>query len=441
MVVRVGESALRLAEGLSKPRFGGKYPGPDFDGRSLPNVGVSAFRRAGGALAAPLLPPLRSTYAEGLSEGGEGSTTVVFLLDGFGWTSFQGFLEVARSPAQRRLAEGLAPRTLPITSVFPSTTSSALISLSNGVAPGTHGIVGYTEYFPGWGSILNTLKFAPPWGGSRDLAIARGFQPKDLMPVPTLFSRGVRSVALTKEQFQGSAFTRILYDGARFEGYLSLSDLTHHLTRLLSHPPEQRPRLLWVYWDLLDAVGHLNGPLLTIAADEITHVLHALASAAARLSPAAREGVHLFLTGDHGQVEVQPSLARAAHEDARLLELLQRPPSGERRAAFLKAKSGRKEELRSHLTSTLPSDWTLLDVGETVKAGLYGPGPLHPELAERTGDLLALAGPGASLWYRPPGARTPEEHFLKGSHGGLSPEELLVALVSLPFEELAKLEP
>ncbi|MDE1819805.1 MAG: alkaline phosphatase family protein [Euryarchaeota archaeon] len=438
MSSEIPEAALRLAETLSKPRWKGRYPSPDFEGRSLPNVGASAFLRAGGSSTPPLLSALHPDYSEGSEPRGPGTTSVVFLLDGFGWSAFRSLVERARSASERHLAEALVARTLPLTTVFPSTTSSALISLSNGTAPGTHGIVGYTEYFPAWGSILNTLKFAPPWGGPRDVAIAKGFQPRDLLTVPTLFSRGIRSVALTKEAFQGSAFTRILYEGAKFEGYLSLSDLSHHLARILSLPRSHRPGLVWVYWDLLDAVGHLNGPHPEMAMDEIAHVFRAFVSAAARMTPQAREGVHLFATGDHGQVEVSPPKARAAHEDARLMSLLQRPPSCERRAAILQARAGQREALEEHLRATLPEDWTVLSVPECIAGGLFGPPPHHPDLSARLGDFLVLAGEGGTMWYRPPGARGPEDRFLRGSHGGLSPNELLVALVSTPFEELAR---
>lgn len=398
---------------------------------------MSAFVRGGGTPNPPLLPPLDRRYTSGASERG---TTVVVLVDAFGWNAVRAFARRARSSTSRRLAEGLLSHTLPITTVFPSTTSSALLSLSQGVAPGTHGIVGYTEYFPQWGAILNTLKWNAPWGGSRDLAIPRGFQPHDLMPHASLFSRGVRGSALTKEEFQGSAFTRMLYDGAKFEGYVSLSDMTHHLVRILSGPRSDRPSLLWVYWDLLDSVGHVNGPLEDLLASEVMHVLLALSEAASRLSPQDREDVHLFLSGDHGQVEVRPQVARAAHDDPRLLELLDRPPSMERRAAILRAREGNREELRAHLEDTLPSDWAVLAVSEVVEGGLFGPSPRHPELEARLGDFLVLPGPGATLWYRPPGGRGPEDHFLKGAHGGLSPEELLVGLVSVPFEELARWE-
>jgi hypothetical protein len=291
---------------------------------------------------------------------------------------------------------------------------------------------------PAWGAILNTLKMTPSWGGPRDLAAGRGFKPQDLMVVPTLFRRGLSSVALTKYEFEGSAFTRMLYDGAAFQGYISQSDLAMHLTRILSQPRPKRPSLIWIYWDLLDSVHHVNGPLGELAVSEITHLFLTLASVASGLGKDDRTGITMWVTGDHGQVEVRPSLAVPAHNDEALMALLRRPPSGERRAAFLEARSGRKEDLRRYLDTRLPQGWHFFTVEEVVKGDLLGPEPRHPELMDRLGDFMVIPPPGAAMYYRPPGSRGAEDHFLRGAHGGLSSDELLVTLVSLSMEDLAR---
>ncbi len=428
------ECAALVTE-LSSPRLRARYPVPAYEGASLPNLAVSAYLHGGGAPFPGMLPPLDTRY--GPSPGTEGSTQVVVLVDSFGWKMF---LDLERDPpgeTGRKVAAGLARFTRPITSVFPPTTSSALLSLSTGTAPGTHGIVGYTEYFPGWGAILNTLRFSPPWAKGADLAAGKHFTPADWVPVPSLFTRRSGSVALTKAEFEGSAFTRVLYDGAGFVGYLGLSDLTYHLRRVLEAPDGRRPPLVWVYWDLLDSVNHVYGPEPRFAQEELTHLLLALSSVARQLPVPVRNKVQLWITGDHGQVPVRPERSRAVHEDPTLLALLDRPPSGERRAAFLKARTGRQEDLRHHLVEAYPSGWTVLDAPEVIASGLLGPGPFHPELSSRLGDLLVLPGEGETLYSRPPGDRGPEEHFLWGTHGGLTPEELLVALAGLPLSELA----
>jgi hypothetical protein len=429
----VPDAAVKLASSLAEARWG-PYARPRYDGFSIPNASVSAFDSVGGMGGKSLLPGLAPAYPK----AGDTTTAIVVLVDSFGWKLFTDVISGARTATERSVAEGLLPHALPITTVFPTTTSSALISLSTGTAPGTHGIVGYTEYFPAWGSILNTLKMTPSWGGPRDLAAGRGFKPQDIMTVPTLFRRGLSSVALTKFEFEGSAYTRVLYDGAAFQGYLSHSDLAMHLKRILSQPRPKRPSLIWVYWDLLDSVHHVNGPLGELAVSEITHFFLTLASVASGLGKDEREGISIWVTGDHGQVEVRPTLAVPAHNDEKLMSLLQRPPSGERRAAFLEARSGRKEDLRNYLESHLPAGWLYFTVEEVIKGELFGPEPRHPELLDRLGDFLVVPPPGAAFYYRPPGSRGPEDRFLRGAHGGMATDELLVTLVSLSMEELAR---
>ncbi len=426
------DEAVRMAERLRAPSLG-PYPVPRYDGASLPNVGVTAYLQAGGKGKDNLLPALTGDYLR----DDTAETAIVFLIDSFGWTLLERAMSLAERSSDRALMGHLAECARPITTVFPSTTSSALISLSNGVAPATHGVIGHTEYLPAWGAVLNMLKVTPSWGGPRDLAAGRGFRPQDLVTQPTLFRRGLPSVALTKLDFEGTAFTRLLYDGAEFQGYLSLSDLSLHLRRVLQRPADKRPRLLWVYWDLLDAVHHLNGPLDELALSELTHLFGAVSEAASRMDPREREGISLFVTGDHGQVPIDASRARAAHLDPVLMSLLHRPPSGEKRAAFLEAGRGKVNELSAYLQSWTQSGWGVHTIADLVSKGVFGPPPHHPELRDRLGDFALLPPIGETLYYRPPGSRATEERLLSGNHGGLAPEELIVPLVSTDLTEVA----
>ncbi len=429
---RLTPEAKEMAEKLAQPRLG-RYPIPSYDGASLPNVGVSAFVQTGGKGREGLLPPLRAEYRQPEDAG----MSIVFLIDSFGWTMLERAIALAERANERALMGHLADCARPLTTVFPSTTSSALVSLSTGMAPGTHGIVGHTEYLPAWGTVLNMLRMAPSWGGPRDLAAGKGYRPQDLVSHPSLFRRGLGATALTKSDFEGTAFTKLLYDGAEFQGYVSLSDLSLHLRRILLRRPDQRPRLLWVYWDLLDAVHHLNGPLDELALSELTHLFGAVAEAASRMGPADREGISLYVTGDHGQVPIDPLRARAAHQDPVLMSLLHRPPSGEKRAAFLEAARGKGRELAAYLGTWEREGWALLPVADIMSQGILGPAPLHPELRDRLGDFLLLPPDSETLYYRPPGSRGAEDRFLGGNHGGLTREELLVPLVTTTMNDVA----
>jgi len=79
---------------------------------------------------------------------------VLFVLDGMGWEQL-----AARRPLAPTLS---AMEGGPITTVAPSTTSTALTSITTGLPPGEHGIVGYRMAVHG--EVLNVLRWSTAAG-------------------------------------------------------------------------------------------------------------------------------------------------------------------------------------------------------------------------------------------------------------------------------------
>src|SRR5438105_70970 len=88
-----------------------------------------------------------------------GAAQVVLLaLDGLGWEQLR---------ARTSLAPTLAAMTGgPITSVAPTTTSTALASLTTGRTPAEHGVMGYRVHV-GEGQVMNVLRWTTPAGDAR----------------------------------------------------------------------------------------------------------------------------------------------------------------------------------------------------------------------------------------------------------------------------------
>src|SRR5207253_4171968 len=124
-----------------------RRPGPPGLHRSL---GVR--RRAGllGPEPAPWLP----TCVAGAR------ATVLLVLDGFGWKAIDA--------GRARLPELAALEGGPITTVVPSTTAAALTSISSGMAPARHGLVGYRMLVGG--QVLDVLRWKVPDGKAPDPA-------------------------------------------------------------------------------------------------------------------------------------------------------------------------------------------------------------------------------------------------------------------------------
>lgn len=417
----------RTAEELMQPRGALGLPRPAYDGRSIANL-VPSFVRALGT--APGDPPFAPTLAEELDPWGgrraEGPI-VVLLIDGLGWTATQAWLA-------RRGAPIPAPwsRARPITTVFPTTTTSALASLSTGSAPAQHGIVGYRQYLPRFGVVADLLKMAPLGLGSPGSLVGPEWTPSLISGVPPISRRGVRTAALSREAFAGTGFTRLLYDGAEYVGYATASELAHDLVSVLAR--ERPPELLLAYWDELDTVSHRNGPEAAYHEFEMERMVQLLAYVARRLPRALASATTLLVTGDHGQVGSARERQIRIDQIPEITGELAWPMAGDRRSGYFAARPGRSEALERALGEHLPAGSRIVRMEEALAAGLYGPPPFHPEIRARLGEFLALVPPSYGLAYQLPGATTPKRH-LSGSHGGLDPAELLVPLIEGPLAE------
>jgi hypothetical protein len=321
----------------------------------------------------------------------------------------------------------------PITSVFPSTTTAALTSLSTGCAPATHGIVGHRQYFPRWGLVADILRMAPSTTGGVDTIIGSEWDRSLMTPAPTLFERGLRATAISRDQFEGRGFTRMLYAGAEYRPYATASEFAVVLADTVNR--REPPAAIFAYWDELDTSHHLQGPEQSIYDLELERLHHLLAAFARRVEPARRRATQLWITGDHGQVPVTPEANVALDQHPALLEALERPLAGDRRAAFLQVRSGLEARVHDTLVPLLPPGSEFLSMQMARDEGLFGPAPHLDELELRTGSHLALPAAPGGLTYHPPGAARPKR-VLKGAHGGLEEDELWVPLIAGSLHDL-----
>jgi type I phosphodiesterase/nucleotide pyrophosphatase len=405
-------------------------PVPRYDGHSLPNLAVSLHRAARAKTTGrpSLAPPLEEAIDPFL--GGPSGPMLVFLVDGFGW---KGFTDWCQSAGTAGLAWGRAA--VPITTVFPSTTTAALVSLSTGVPPGRHGLVGYRQYLPRYGVVADMLNMSPLGGSARDVLIGPGWTPSMLSGAPTLFRRGLRTTVLSRDVFAGSGLTRLLYDGAEFVGYATASHLVHQLTGILSRP--RPPSAVFLYWAELDTVQHLVGPDPRWFGMEVERIVDLLERTARALPRRRARSVRVAITGDHGQVPAALQKRIRVDEEPSLLREIDRPLAGDRRAGFFSARAGRAAALERALRRRLAPRTPVLRREAVLRAGLFGPPPFHPEIRERIGDVVAFPRSPECFTYRIPGAAHPKR-FLPGAHGGLEADELLVPLISGTLAELTE---
>ncbi|MGH9151727.1 MAG: alkaline phosphatase family protein [Acidimicrobiales bacterium] len=356
----------------------------------------------GGACLSSLVPALLSPAA-GAPEWmppsvREASQVVLLVLDGLGWE------QLCERAGLAPVLTGMEGR--PITSVAPTTTVTALTSISTGLAPADHGVVGYRVRV-GRRDVLNVLRWNTAAGDARPLVPPGAFQPEPAFA-------GTAPPVVTRAEFATTGFTAAHLAGARLHGWRLPSAVPVEVRRLLAAGEP----FVYAYYDGIDKVAHDRGfgPYYDA---ELAATDRLVADVLAVLPP----GAALVVTSDHGQVQVDGAgieLDPALMADVDLL-------SGEGRFRWLHARPGTAERLAATAHRLYDDVAWVRTLDEVVEQGWLGGRP-SPEVARRLGDVALV--PFEPVAFLDP-ADTGESRLVC-RHGSLTPAEAIVPLLVTP---------
>ena len=408
---------------------------PYYDAYSIVNIAPTLARILGTPMkeVAPALPPALWAHL------GEGVARIILvILDALGYRQFERHLRSEPS-VFRRLVE--AGTLFPITSVFPSTTVAALTSIWTGRPPLGHGFLGTKLLLPKQGVLANLLKMRPAVSSRGGRLEDWGWSPDDLVVAPTLAGQlgeqGVKTVAHTRRSFLGSTLTQIFLRGMEdIRGYLGLSDLWLNVRQTLREADPDRPLLVDVYWSDVDNIGHVYGPESPYAPATLRHLARSLEEDFLRcLTPEMRAGTLMVITADHGQIATPPDRVVHLPEHDDLWDTFLLPPAGESRAAYIYARPDQRARLHDYVAEHFRDRFLTLDTDRALDAGLWGPSPLvTPETRVRLGDVVMIAQDDSRLTIRP---RRESTSTLRGHHGSLTAEEMLVPMLIARLDQLS----
>jgi predicted AlkP superfamily pyrophosphatase or phosphodiesterase len=394
---------------------------PRYDGGCIANIPETIAKLLGVRASRPLKDERLCRYSEC-------ENVVLLLLDGFGAAQLRYSRENHGLPSFERLFS--SADFIPITSVFPSTTSSAMASLHTGLTPQEHGIVGYTMFISQLGTIAQMLRFSPITGG-RSL-FDSGLDPKAFMNAQTIHERltqeDIDSTVYVPSHIIDSGLSRITYGGADVEPCFSFGDTVIRARRNLEE--EKRKSFHFVYYASPDTVSHARGPYTEEFSAELESLFAILErNLFAKLDRQVAKKTLLLVSGDHGAVRVSSTLDVAKNPE--LVSFFRMPPTGDSRASIMNLKPGAMDQTRSFFHKNHEGEFQLFDSTEMLKDGYFGLGRVKVETPGRIGDLIAVprydnAIDNSQLDSR--GDKVP------GRHGGLSEEEIEVPLIAMTLE-------
>lgn len=370
----------------------------DRTGLETPRYGAASLADLGPSILAALGVPEEPNVL-GLAPA---QRACVLLIDGLGWHS------LLANRAHAPFLSSLVGESAPITAGFPTTTATSLTTLGTGAVPGHHGIFGYTVAIPGQDRILNHLRWSPD------------VDPVAWQPRRTTYERaeaaGLATAYVASGAFEGGGFTRASARGGRYAAAESVTEL---VVRAEAALVADKRCYVFVYHSDLDTFGHLYG----VDSPYWRHHLGQVDRLAEQLAAVLPSDAVLYITSDHGMVDVAPGSRIDVETDPEFAAGV-RVLAGEARVRHVYTEPGAQADVLAAWRERLAGRAAVLPRAEAVRKGWFG--TVREELLPRIGDVLAIAYGDTALV-----APVSQESGagLVGQHGSLTPAELHVPLL------------
>lgn len=399
---------------------------PNYQGRSIANIPATIGNLLGAEKnwQSPKLDTDLLPYSHDVDR-------VIFLLvDGLGYLRLQEELK-SDKVGFKTLLDTFGAEYAPITSIAPSTTCVATTSVWVDGSPATqHGMLAFSMLLPNYGLIANTL-FWQPWGklNARYGELSDwGIQPENFLAVPSiaehLATQGVNTTAVMPTAFIQSPLSKMQMRGSTMQKRENSSDMFWQMEKWLQTSKEKS--YLYAYYHDIDTLSHRYSSdsdiWSAVWSDLVNQLRHFLQNAKAQQG----KKTLALISADHGHITTSKQTQHFIEDHPKMLSHLSMMPAGEPRLLILYTKDGEAGNVINYVNKHLQDCFYAIPSEAALSAGLFGSTKnMHPETSLRLGNVL-LISKGNHYW-----ASKARELDFVSYHGGLSPEEMIVPLISI----------
>ena len=355
----------------------------------------------GGANVRGIVPALlgpatwRSGLPEWMPESVADSTSVVLLvLDGLGWDQLQDHRELM--PTVASMSGG------PIHTVAPTTTATALSSITTGLTPAEHGLIGYRIVVGG--DVMNVLRWSVG-----DQAVRRSHPPREVQPFEPFLGQTVP--VISPAELQNSAFSEAHLRGCVPAGWRAASSIAVEAKQQV----EAGARFVYCYYGGIDKIAHERGFGPYYEAE-----LRAADALVAEVLAGLPTGATLLVTADHGQVHVAGRIVVPSPELLADVTL----QSGEGRFRWLHTAKGATDDVAAIARDEVGEVGWVVTRDQTLDEHWFG-ASMAPAVRSRLGDVALVAREPVS--FHDPADSGPFELVCR--HGSLTSAEVNVPLL------------
>lgn len=348
---------------------------------------------------------------------------VVFILvDAFGWKFYKSVREDSKFFKEIR-KRGIEEK---ITSQFPSTTTAHVTSVITGKDVSTHGFFEWFTYDSKINEVFTPFLF--DYEGKEEIL------PKDNL-FKELKENGVCSTIITPNYINNSYYSRELFKDGKVKGYDSVEEMFDILLQGIKK--DKGKNFYYIYYPQIDSIGHEYGMSSYKAYFEINNFIKALDNFYNNvLDKGVNEGIFI-LSADHGQMEIKdriylneliPNIDEYMLKDSKGKSIV---PVGCNRDMFLYIKKEFEIYVYELLKEKFKDKGEIYLVKDLIDKGVF----INPSetFLSRMGNIVIIPYDGYGVWWFEKGKY---EISLKGSHGGLTKDEMEIPLLIYNFENL-----
>lgn len=380
---------------------------PNYQGGSIINL-MRTLGDASGAQTPLPYAPLRDLKVSLLDTA---HNIVLLVIDGLGYDYLQ------RKGIGGTLHRHLHSR---LTSVFPSTTASAVTAYLSGLTPQQHALTGWHMYFSELDAIAAVLPLKPRGAGEFDAP--PGALSRRLFGHAPFVDRIARRATFVSPQAIANSEFNLYHSGrAAVRSYKTPVELFGQIEAAIREAAE--PAYVYAYYSELDTLAHIHG----VGSDKLVAQFAALDEAfGAFLAAIAGSDTVVLACADHGFIDSPPERQIDLAQHPKLAETLARPLCGERRVVYCYVRPGQATRFEDYVAENFGHCMDAFPSRTLIEQGWFGPGEADPRLASRIGDYALVMREDWTLLDWVEG----EKRYRQiGVHGGVSADEMFVPLM------------
>ncbi|SIM77310.1 alkaline phosphatase family protein [Cuniculiplasma divulgatum] len=331
----------------------------------------------------------------------DGKKMSVVLIDGFGYLA----------GVKAGIIEDGEPY---LTSVFPSITTTALVTLMSGQLPGDHCVLGGTTFVKKFGTIIDNFQFSPVYSKGKDSLKEFGSM-KDTYKVENTVEKAVmigKKIAIISPEFiRKSELTTITNStkGDHFH-YYHLWDALYFYRKALENGYD----FVYLYIPFADKLSHIYGPYSEQNLSALREIVNSVKK---EMDPYKNE-YRFIITADHGHVEAKRAIQMTDYPA--VPANFSMAPFGSTRSIFFSGSSNLLESLNNYLPGL-----KIYDNNKNNLKMLLG----SSECSRFSSfDYIGIPINGDSFFY-PGSLDEGNTTYFKGRHGGLCRDEMLIPLI------------